>query len=80
MLLENGGDMITFYEGSSPVGVLPPLDPVLAAEIDDTSLYDALRIAGLADQIVIVTELSQRGLPVWSSIGAHRRKSPPTPT
>lgn len=56
--------MITFYEGSSPVEVLPQLDPVMASEIDDTSLYDALRIAGLVDRTVLMTELLQRGLPI----------------
>ena len=56
--------MLTFYGGSSPIEVLPQLDPVMASEIDDTSLYDALTIAGLADRTVLVTELLQRGLSV----------------
>lgn len=53
-----------FHDALSATSALPLLDPVLVAEIDDTSLYDALRIAGLADQVVIVTELLQRGLSV----------------
>lgn len=56
--------MIVFDDGSSTVGPLPLLDPMLTAEIDNASLYDALGIAGLADRTVLVTELLQRGLPV----------------
>ena len=56
--------MITLFGGSSLIEVLPHLDPVMASEIDDASLYDALTIAGLADRTVIVTELLQRGLSV----------------
>lgn len=56
--------MITFFGGSSPIEVLSHLDPVMASEIDDASLYDALRIAGLVDRTVLITELLQRGLPI----------------
>ena len=56
--------MITLFGGSSPIEVLPHLDPVMASEIDDASLYDALTIAGLADRTVLMTELMQRGLPI----------------
>jgi hypothetical protein len=60
--------MITFFGGSSPIEALPHLDPVMASEIDDASLYDALTIAGLVDRTVLMTELLQRGLPIQGSI------------
>ena len=60
--------MITLFGGSSPIEVLPHLDPVMASEIDDASLYDALRIAGLVDRTVLITELLKRGLPIQGSI------------
>lgn len=59
----NGVDVMLFHDTLSATKPLPLLDPVLVAEINETSLYDALTIAGLADRVIIVTELLQRGIP-----------------